>query len=70
MYCSMSFSFRSFPDLELVGDTSLMSILRWSFKNNMEKTMCASDGGQITLVGHSTQKQSAPHDNLFRIIFM
>ncbi|XP_073297646.1 uncharacterized protein [Primulina huaijiensis] len=41
---------RSFPDLELVGDTSLMSILRWSFKNNMEKTLCASDEGQITLV--------------------
>lgn len=42
---------RTIPELELVGDTSLMSILRWNFKNNMNKTMSASDKGQITLVG-------------------
>ncbi|XP_073288351.1 uncharacterized protein [Primulina huaijiensis] len=50
VYQTGEIEIRSFPDLELVGDTSLMSILRWSFKNNMEKTMCASDEGQITLV--------------------
>ncbi|XP_073140957.1 uncharacterized protein [Henckelia pumila] len=50
VYQTGEIELRSFPDLELVGDTSLMSILRWSFKNNMEKTMCASDEGQIILV--------------------
>ncbi|KZV34948.1 hypothetical protein F511_04922 [Dorcoceras hygrometricum] len=50
VYQTGEIEIRTFPDLELVGDTSLMSILRWSFKNNMEKTMCASDEGQIALV--------------------
>lgn len=40
---------RSVLDLELVGQNSLMSILRWSFKTNMDKTMSSSDG-QISLV--------------------
>ncbi|XP_058075015.1 uncharacterized protein LOC131223597 isoform X2 [Magnolia sinica] len=41
---------RSLPDLEVVGESSLMSILRWSFKANMVKTMSSADSGQITLV--------------------
>uniref|UniRef100_A0A5B7BCF9 V-SNARE coiled-coil homology domain-containing protein n=1 Tax=Davidia involucrata TaxID=16924 RepID=A0A5B7BCF9_DAVIN len=41
---------RSLPDLELVGESSLMSILRWNFRINMNKTMSSSDTGQITLV--------------------
>ncbi|XP_041023794.1 uncharacterized protein LOC121264600 [Juglans microcarpa x Juglans regia] len=40
---------RSLPDLELVKETSLMSILRWNFKANMDKAMSSSDSGQITL---------------------
>ncbi|KAJ4977644.1 hypothetical protein NE237_008424 [Protea cynaroides] len=40
---------RSLPDLEVVGESSLMSILRWSFKTNMDKTMSSYDNGQITL---------------------
>ncbi|XP_044473048.1 uncharacterized protein LOC123201555 isoform X2 [Mangifera indica] len=43
---------RSLPDLELVKETSLMSILRWSFKANMDKTITA-DNGQIALVNGS-----------------
>ncbi|XP_021620762.1 uncharacterized protein LOC110621044 isoform X2 [Manihot esculenta] len=39
---------RSFPDLELVKESSLMSILRWNYKASMEKKM-GSDNGQITL---------------------
>uniref|UniRef100_A0A6N2KRJ9 V-SNARE coiled-coil homology domain-containing protein n=1 Tax=Salix viminalis TaxID=40686 RepID=A0A6N2KRJ9_SALVM len=39
---------RSFSGLELVKETSLMSILRWNFKANMEKMM-SCDNGQITL---------------------
>ncbi|CAN1325791.1 Syntaxin-binding protein 5-like [Linum perenne] len=41
---------RSFPNFELVGESSLMSILRWNFKSNMEKTICSSQNGQIILV--------------------
>ncbi|XP_077212708.1 transducin family protein / WD-40 repeat family protein isoform X3 [Tasmannia lanceolata] len=41
---------RSLPDLEVVGESSLMSILRWSFKINMAKTMSSSDSGLIALV--------------------
>ncbi|XP_058002997.1 uncharacterized protein LOC110665372 isoform X2 [Hevea brasiliensis] len=39
---------RSFPDLELVKESSLMSILRWNYKTNMEKNM-SFDNGLITL---------------------
>ncbi|KAH7854128.1 hypothetical protein Vadar_010404 [Vaccinium darrowii] len=41
---------RSLPDLELVGESSLMSILRWNFKTSMTKTISSSDTGQIVLV--------------------
>jgi hypothetical protein len=41
---------RSLPDLEVVVESSLMSILRWNFKTNMEKTICSSENAQIILV--------------------
>lgn len=41
---------RSLPDLEVVGETSLTSILRWNFKTNMDKMMSSSSTGQITMV--------------------
>ncbi|KAI4353370.1 hypothetical protein L6164_002328 [Bauhinia variegata] len=44
---------RSLPDLELVEESSLMSILRWSFKVNMDKTMCSDGNGLIALVNNS-----------------
>ncbi|XP_060674282.1 uncharacterized protein LOC107430890 isoform X2 [Ziziphus jujuba] len=40
---------RSIPDLELIKESSLMSILRWNFKANMNKLMSSCDNGQITL---------------------
>ncbi|XP_062002443.1 uncharacterized protein LOC133720246 [Rosa rugosa] len=45
---------RSIPDLELVKESSLMSILRWNCKANMDKTM-SSDDAHITLAnGYET----------------
>ncbi|GFZ15014.1 transducin family protein [Actinidia rufa] len=41
---------RSLPSLEMVGESSLMSIVRWNFKTSMSKTICSSDKGQIVLV--------------------
>ncbi|KAF6147020.1 hypothetical protein GIB67_036739 [Kingdonia uniflora] len=41
---------RSLPDLEVVGESSLMSILRWSFKANMQRTASCTDYGLIALV--------------------
>ncbi|XP_007026669.2 PREDICTED: uncharacterized protein LOC18597526 isoform X1 [Theobroma cacao] len=39
---------RSLPDLELVKESSIMSILRWNYKANMDKMM-TSDNAQVTL---------------------
>ncbi|KAL5540561.1 hypothetical protein UlMin_045254 [Ulmus minor] len=41
---------RSLPNLEVLVESSLMSLLRWNFKTNMDKTICSSDHGQIALV--------------------
>ncbi|GMH30553.1 hypothetical protein Nepgr_032396 [Nepenthes gracilis] len=41
---------RSLPNLEVLGEYSLMSVLRWNFKSNMDKTMSSTDNGQIALV--------------------
>ncbi|KAK6122036.1 hypothetical protein DH2020_044219 [Rehmannia glutinosa] len=49
VYQAGEIEIRSLPELELLGNTSMMSILRWNFKTNMDKTMSASDKGQITL---------------------
>ncbi|KAK4748221.1 hypothetical protein SAY87_014807 [Trapa incisa] len=40
---------RSLPDLGLVKESSLMSILRWNYKANIVKTL-TSDGSQIAMV--------------------
>lgn len=42
---------RSLPTLEVLVESSLVSLLRWNFKHNMEKTMSSSNNGQIILVG-------------------
>jgi hypothetical protein len=47
-----SFTFimgRSVPDLAIVAECSLMSLLRWSYKTGMDKSTSASNG-QIALV--------------------
>ncbi|XP_062186584.1 uncharacterized protein LOC133890151 isoform X2 [Phragmites australis] len=43
---------RSVPDLAVVADSSLMSLLRWSYKTGMEKSTSSSNG-QIALVNGS-----------------
>lgn len=50
LYQTGDLEIRSLPNLEVVTGSSLMSILRWSFKTNMEKTISSYDNGQITLV--------------------
>ncbi|XP_068644176.1 uncharacterized protein [Aristolochia californica] len=53
LYQSGTLEIRSLPDLEVVGETSLMSLLRWSFKTNMTRTMASLNNGQIALVNGS-----------------
>lgn len=45
---------RSLPTLEVVGDCSLMSILRWNLNPNKEKTSCSSSNGQLVMVWNFT----------------
>uniref|UniRef100_A0A9I9CVE7 Nucleotide binding protein n=1 Tax=Cucumis melo TaxID=3656 RepID=A0A9I9CVE7_CUCME len=40
---------RSLPDLELLKESSLQSILMWNFKANMDKISSSSEEGQIVL---------------------
>ncbi|XP_057979666.1 uncharacterized protein LOC131165686 isoform X2 [Malania oleifera] len=60
---------RSVPDLEVVVECSLMSILRWNFKNNMDKMMSSSYNGQIALVNGFEYAiiSLLAHENDFRI---
>ncbi|XVE52481.1 hypothetical protein DITRI_Ditri02bG0125600 [Diplodiscus trichospermus] len=41
---------RSLTTVEVIGESSLMTILRWNFKTNMEKMICSSDRGQLLLI--------------------
>ncbi|VVB13345.1 unnamed protein product [Arabis nemorensis] len=50
LYRTGHIEIRSFPDLEVVGESSLLSLLRWNFKPNMEKTVCSDDFGHVVLV--------------------
>ncbi|CAA7040331.1 unnamed protein product [Microthlaspi erraticum] len=50
LYRTGHIEIRSFPDLEVVRESSLMSLLRWNFKPNMEKTVCSDDFGHVVLV--------------------
>lgn len=44
------YSYRSLQDLNVLAETSIMSILRWNFKTNMEKTMSSFGNTNITMV--------------------
>jgi hypothetical protein len=44
---------RSLPDLEILAESSLMQLLRWSYKTGMDKSMSSSNG-QIALVNCAT----------------
>ncbi|KAG2310138.1 hypothetical protein Bca52824_021695 [Brassica carinata] len=50
LYRTGHIEIRSFPDLEVVGESSLPLLLRWNFKPNMEKTVCSDDFGHLILV--------------------
>ncbi|ESW13751.1 hypothetical protein PHAVU_008G223200 [Phaseolus vulgaris] len=50
LYQSGDIELRSLPALEVLGEISLMSLLRWNLENNMEKTICSSSSGKIILV--------------------
>ncbi|CAA0811101.1 transducin family protein / WD-40 repeat family protein [Striga hermonthica] len=50
VYQTGEIELRSLPELEMLGKTSMMSILRWNFRTNMNKTMSVSEKGQITVV--------------------
>ncbi|XP_071716713.1 uncharacterized protein [Rutidosis leptorrhynchoides] len=53
LYESGELEIRSLPDLEVVKVMSLMSILRWSFKANMQRTMSSTENGQISMTNGS-----------------
>ncbi|XP_049407712.1 uncharacterized protein LOC125871161 [Solanum stenotomum] len=44
---------RSLPDLELLERASLMSVLSWNFKPNMDRAMSSMENGHITLANGS-----------------
>ncbi|KAL4351252.1 hypothetical protein GQ457_06G006010 [Hibiscus cannabinus] len=48
MFQTGDLEIRSLPDLELVKESSIKSILRWNYKANMDKLL-TSDGAQLTL---------------------
>ncbi|XP_030540367.1 uncharacterized protein LOC115748104 isoform X2 [Rhodamnia argentea] len=50
VYQTGDIEIRSLLNLEVVAESSLMSILRWSFKTNMDKMMSSGGNGKIALV--------------------
>ncbi|KAF7830935.1 lethal(2) giant larvae protein-like protein SRO77 isoform X1 [Senna tora] len=69
LYQTGDIELRSLPTLEVVGECSLMSMLRWSLNTNMKNTICSSSNGQLILVnGNETAFISLlKHENEFRI---
>ncbi|WVY89874.1 hypothetical protein V8G54_035388 [Vigna mungo] len=53
LYQRGNIELRSLPALEVLGEISLMSILRWNLEINMEKTICSSSNGKIILVNEN-----------------
>ncbi|KMT18191.1 hypothetical protein BVRB_2g023630 isoform B [Beta vulgaris subsp. vulgaris] len=49
-YQTGSIEIRSLPNLEVLGEVSLLSIMRWNFRTNMDKTLSCTERGQISLV--------------------
>lgn len=50
VYSTGDVEIRSLPDLKVLAETSIMSILRWNFKTNMENTISSFGNGHITMV--------------------
>ncbi|KAJ1292534.1 hypothetical protein BS78_02G398800 [Paspalum vaginatum] len=51
-YQTGTIELRSVPDMAIIAESSLMSLLRWSYKTGMDKSTSSSNG-QITLVNGS-----------------
>uniref|UniRef100_J3MPF3 V-SNARE coiled-coil homology domain-containing protein n=1 Tax=Oryza brachyantha TaxID=4533 RepID=J3MPF3_ORYBR len=68
VYQTGSIELRSLPDLTILAESSLMSLLKWSYKTGMEKSMSSSNG-QIALVNGSefTIISLISSENPFRI---
>ncbi|GMI79896.1 Tomosyn [Hibiscus trionum] len=49
LYLTGVLEIRSLTKLEVMGQSSLMTILRWNFKTDMEKIICSSSRGHIIL---------------------
>ncbi|XP_021769200.1 uncharacterized protein LOC110733455 isoform X2 [Chenopodium quinoa] len=49
-YQTGTIEIRSLPNLEILEELPLLSILRWNFKTNMDKTISCTERGQITMV--------------------
>ncbi|KAG6504536.1 hypothetical protein ZIOFF_036870 [Zingiber officinale] len=58
LYETGTIEIRCLPGLEIKTETSLMSILRWSFKTNMGKTMSFSDDGNIALLRQPPRREA------------
>ncbi|KNA16904.1 hypothetical protein SOVF_084670 isoform B [Spinacia oleracea] len=52
VYQSGDLEVRSFPDLEMLAESSLFSVLRWNMRPNMKLASC-TDNGQICLANGS-----------------
>ncbi|KAL2317121.1 hypothetical protein Fmac_030997 [Flemingia macrophylla] len=50
LYQSGDIELRSLPALEVLGESSLMSIVRWNLETNMDKMICSSSNGKIIMV--------------------
>ncbi|KAK1415488.1 hypothetical protein QVD17_31270 [Tagetes erecta] len=50
VYANGVVEIRSLPDLNVLAETSIMSILRWNFKTHMENTMSSFGNANITMV--------------------
>ncbi|VFQ77470.1 unnamed protein product [Cuscuta campestris] len=50
IYRTGDIEIRSLPDLKVLGDTSLVSLLRWNFETHMFKTLSSPGKGIISLV--------------------
>lgn len=69
LYETGSVEFRGLPNLEVLNELSLLSMLRWNFKTNMGRTTSSTENGQIALVNGSEFAivSLLAHENDFRL---
>ncbi|KAK9683482.1 hypothetical protein RND81_10G144000 [Saponaria officinalis] len=69
LYQNGAIEIRSLPRLEVLGNLSLMSSLRWNFKTSMDKTTSSTENGHLTMVNgcEFAIVSLLPGENDFRI---